>query len=189
MGKKTINWPTGNEIIKRMGSIIHWDTFALIPYKNRTRRTVFVTCGKCKKKRRVPIFSIKKFIESTKWNYTGYCSSCRTGMTWAERYGRNKRKEGTKYIEPIRGYTLIYYPNHPMAHKNGYLFEHRYVMSQKLGRILKSFEHVHHKNGNKSDNRPENLELLPNNEHQTIRFMKNRIEHLESILTKHNIPF
>ena len=57
------------------------------------------------------------------------------------------------------GYRKIYKPKHPNSNSWGYIAEHRYVMSEKLGRPLSPNEYIHHKNGNRLDNKLENLEL------------------------------
>jgi hypothetical protein len=87
--------------------------------------------------------------------------------------GRIKRN-GNVGVLPIRteprgsidknGYRSISVPaGTPGARSNRggawSMLEHRYVMAQILGRPLRADEEVHHKNAERADNRPENLEL------------------------------
>jgi hypothetical protein len=69
--------------------------------------------------------------------------------------GNNK---GGRIIDKS-GYVQIWNPQHPNAKIAGYVHEHRLVMSNFLNRPLESHESVHHLNGDRSDNRIENLEL------------------------------
>ncbi len=72
------------------------------------------------------------------------------------------------------GYMLVRVdPDDPVAwplYKDNWTLEHRYAMACNLGRRLKREETVHHKNGDRSDNRLENLELRPGKHGNSQRY-------------------
>lgn len=89
--------------------------------------------------------------------YSTYCKVC------SQRGSRNSAwyKTGKTYGHcGGNGYVILSgYWDHPNARKDGTILEHVKVMSDTLGRPLVDKEEVHHKNGVRDDNRPENLEL------------------------------
>lgn len=86
-------------------------------------------------------------------------------VAWARNYCPTHYARWRVHGDPL---VVLRAPHGGGFVRNGYRYltvgkrqvvEHRFVMEKLLGRRLEANETVHHRNGNRSDNRPENLEL------------------------------
>lgn len=73
-------------------------------------------------------------------------------------------------------YALV--PEHPNATEHGYVLEHRVVMENYIGRLIRDDEEVHHKNRNRYDNRLENLVLVNKHDHVKYHGYCNYAKHM-----------
>lgn len=98
--------------------------------------------------------------------------------------GRAELKNGyVKVIAPLNYKGICTYkPRTPNC--SGSMLEHRLVWEQTHGRLLKKGEIVHHLNGIKNDNRPENLVAVNRHNHERHTFtllLQGRIRELEQL--------
>lgn len=120
-------------------------------YHESCKRQVEKVCIECKS-----TFSVAASRTTvTKYRAGIFCSKVCAGRA----LGRSAQHNGKRRYEH-NGYVYVRAFDHPNRIKNGYIAEHRLVMEKILGRHMLKSESVHHINGVKNDNRPENLALV-----------------------------
>jgi len=127
-------------------------------------RHIWHSCEGCGKERWVPLIRGEPIYK--------LCRSCaETGIRSGNWKGGRIKNNGYIVVKLSPDDFFL-----PMAMKGGhnkcsYVLEHRLIMAKHLGRCLQRWEWVHHKNGIKTDNRLENLELTTSGSH-SIRHSK-----------------
>jgi len=94
----------------------------------------------------------------------------------------NPTWKGGRHIDE-NGYVRLW-----VSAKRKFVREHVLIMSQMLGRPLRRNETVHHKNGNRSDNKLENLELW-NHSHGPGQRVKDMVQWAQNILKEYGHLF
>ena len=82
-------------------------------------------------------------------------------------------------LPPESPYIVMAY-SHPSRKRMRTILEHRLIMARHLGRCLESWEVIHHINGDKLDNRLENLFVFDIKTHSRNHFqLFKRVQQLE----------
>lgn len=82
-------------------------------------------------------------------------------------------------VNYVNGYKILHIPDYPKSTSvgdGGWQYEHMVLMEEELGRLLEKGEHVHHLDGNRGNNRKENLVVLSKAHHARIHKWMESIE-------------
>ena len=140
-----------------------------IGHKNLRARFIWITCVTCGRERWTSLIKNKPI--STRCHPCSFMANFSLGSQGRYKKGNLHRHWKGGRSNTSDGYVKIWvskdHPFRKMAHKDGYVMEHRLIIAQHLNRLLRDTELVHHLNGNKKDNRIENLQLLDAYTHDT----------------------
>lgn len=101
-------------------------------------------------------------------------------MERLNRSNARKREKGSNWkggrkITP-KGYVALLMPEHERADRNGYVLEHIYVFEKESNIKIPPNCCIHHLNGNKQDNRIENLCLMTHGGHTSYHHRRRKHE-------------
>lgn len=80
------------------------------------------------------------------------------------------------------GYMEVRIKDHHRVRGNGYVFEHIVALEKKIGRKLRHNEQCHHIDGDKTNNNPDNLQLVDIAEHAEITGRERRSRNIVQCL-------
>lgn len=101
------------------------------------------------------------------------CRACVDGLTSRHAVGGNApaARRGEDRKVDSRGYIQIR-TDRPGAYRWGWELEHRVVAEEMLGRSLEAGEVVHHRDRDRQNNDPNNLEVMTDVAHKQLHYPK-----------------
>jgi hypothetical protein len=111
----------------------------------------------------------------------------RNGVTVKRCAGENHHMWKGGRVQKGDGYIGIWIPEHERADHQGYVYEHTLVIEKHLGRLPGEGEVIHHINGDKQDNRLDNLHLCNTKEHKAAHWSLEK--HLKNFIDNKIVVF
>lgn len=194
MGRKTNTKPVeGLNLLN--DSQVHWENYSTTAIGHSV--AFRVTCGMCHRDRwvtRISMLHIQTF--------TGLCRSC-CHKIMTPPPAKPGYKRGYTRTVTSEGYITLVIASLPKSDQllcvgmeqkhggSGRVLEHRLVMARSLNKPLEKNEVVHHKNGDKTDNRIENLELAAECHGKGVRQhdLIEENQRLRQLLDEHHISY